>query len=117
MKPFVIVESPFAGEVEKNIEYARQCLRDSILRGEVPFASHLLYTQEGVLDDTDPHERELGINLGLEMGRIATLTAVYIDRGISGGMNYGIQRAQDEGREVEFRSLYDNSPQAHSENS
>lgn len=44
-KPFVIIESPFAGEVEENIKYARQCLRDSILRGEVPFVSHLLYTQ------------------------------------------------------------------------
>lgn len=64
-KPFVIIESPFAGEVEENIKCARQCLRDSILRGEVPFASHLLYTQEGVLDDDDPYERELGINLGL----------------------------------------------------
>ncbi len=117
MKPFVIIESPFAGEVEKNIEYARQCLRDSILRGEVPFASHLLYTQEGVLDDTDPHERELGINLGLETSRIATLTAVYTDRGISSGMRYGIQRAKDDGREVEFRSLYDNSSQTNSGNS
>lgn len=104
-KPFVIIESPFAGEVEENVKYARQCLRDSILRGEVPFASHLLYTQEGVLDDDDPYERELGISLGLEIGRVAALTAVYIDRGISGGMRYGIERAEVEGRPIEFRSI------------
>ena len=104
-KPFVIIESPFAGEVEENIKYARQCLRDSILRGEVPFASHLLYTQEGVLDDDDPYERELGINLGLDMGRIAALTAVYTDRGISRGMEYGIERAKNENRTIEYRTI------------
>lgn len=104
-KPFVIIESPYAGEVEENIKYARECLRDSILRGEIPFASHLLYTQEGVLDDSDPAERELGIELGLAMGRVASLTAVYTDRGISRGMHYGIERADREGRHIEFRQI------------
>lgn len=102
---FVIIESPYAGDVEKNIEYGRMCLRDSILRGEVPFASHLLYTQEGVLDDNDPIERDLGIELGLQVGRIATSTVVYTDRGISKGMEYGIARAKEEGREVEYRGI------------
>lgn len=46
----VILESPFAGHVESNIEYARACIRDSLLRGEAPLASHLLYTQPGILD-------------------------------------------------------------------
>ena len=32
----VVVESPFAGDVEKNIEYARMCLRDCFLRGAAP---------------------------------------------------------------------------------
>ena len=48
----VIIESPFAGDTETNIKYARECLRDSIFRGEAPLASHVLYTQDGVLDDT-----------------------------------------------------------------
>ena len=104
-KPFVIIESPFAGEVDENIKYARECVRDSILRGEVPFASHLLYTQEGILDDDIPHERDLGIDLGLQMGRIAAITAVYTDRGISRGMEYGIQRAEADGRPVEYRTI------------
>ena len=38
----VIVESPYAGDVEANEEYARQCVRDSLMRGEAPIASHLL---------------------------------------------------------------------------
>lgn len=106
-KEFVIIESPYAGDVEENVKYGRSCLRDSIMRGEVPFASHLLYTQEGVLDDNDAHERDLGIELGLSLGQVATKTAVYIDRGISSGMEYGIKRAVLENRDVEFRSIND----------
>lgn len=54
----VIIESPFAGDVEKNTRYARACVRDSLLRGEAPIASHLLYTQGGILNDDVPAERQ-----------------------------------------------------------
>lgn len=36
----VIIESPYHGNVERNLRYLRACLRDSLLRGEAPFASH-----------------------------------------------------------------------------
>ena len=36
----VLVESPFAGDVEKNLAFARACLHDCFIRGEAPFASH-----------------------------------------------------------------------------
>jgi hypothetical protein len=101
----VILESPFAGNVKLNIAYARACLRDSLLRGEAPIASHLLYTQPGVLDDNDPDERALGINAGLAWGCEAKRTVVYTDLGISRGMRYGIERANKEGRPVEDRTL------------
>jgi len=105
---FVIIESPFKGEtpVEEtdNIAYAREAMRDSLYRGEAPFASHLLYPQ--ALDDGDERERSMGIEAGLSIGKFATRTAVYTDRGISSGMQYGIERAELEGREVEYRSLY-----------
>jgi hypothetical protein len=101
----VILESPFAGGVDRNVAYARLCLRDCLLRGESPIASHLLYTQPGVLDDNIPEERQLGINAGLEWGRVAEKSVIYTDLGISGGMKYGITRAEKEGRPVEFRNL------------
>ena len=47
----VIVESPYAGDIEANVAYARACLGDCLSRGEAPFACHLLYTQPGVLRD------------------------------------------------------------------
>jgi len=101
----VIIESPFAGDVEKNIEYARACVRDSLYRGEAPMASHLLYTQPGILRDSHPEERQLGIDAGLAWGTVAEATVVYIDRGISAGMQQGIYRAEKDGRSVEYRRL------------
>lgn len=99
----VLIESPYAGDVEANVAYARQCLLDSLKRGEAPYASHLMYTQ--VLDDGDQLQRALGIEAGLDWGSAAQLTAVYTDRGISDGMRLGIKRAEAEGRPVVFRSL------------
>ena len=101
----VIIESPFAGDVELNVRYARACLRDCLLRGEAPLASHLLYTQPGVLDDNDPWERATGIEAGLAWGRAAEATVVYTDLGISPGMQQGVSRAHGEGRLVEYRAL------------
>ena len=86
---FVIIESPFKGntpaEEAENIAYAKEVMRDSLYRGEAPFAR---------------------IEAGLLIGRSADRTVVYTDRGISPGMKQGIKRAEDEGRPVEYRSLY-----------
>lgn len=101
----VILESPYAGNVELNERYARACLRDSLRRGEAPIASHLLYTQPGVLDDQDPNERLLGIEAGLAWGKVADATVVYVDLGVSRGMEYGIEHARRCGRPVERRAL------------
>jgi hypothetical protein len=101
----VIIESPYAGDVAANEQYARQALADSLSRGEAPLASHLLYTQPSVLRDDEPAERALGIEAGLAWGRVAELTAVYADRGWSMGMRLGVERAQREGRPVEVRHI------------
>ena len=105
MPRLVVLETPFRGDVEKNIEYARKCMRDCFMRGEFPFASHLLYTQEGILDDGAPEERALGIEAGLAWVKVAEATIVYTDLGISEGMKKGIERAKKESRPVEYRTL------------
>jgi hypothetical protein len=101
----VLVESPYAGDVEKNLRYLRAALHDCFLRGEFPWASHAVYTQPGVLDDTVPAERELGIEAGLAWGRCADKTVVYTDLGITAGMQRGMDRALAQGRPIERRSL------------
>lgn len=101
----VIIESPYAGDIERNEAYARAAMADCFSRGEAPFASHLLYTQPGVLRDDDPEERKLGIEAGLAWGEKAEATVVYEDLGITAGMETGIVDAKNEGRSVELRTL------------
>lgn len=105
----VILESPYRGasvvELRRNIEYAKRAMRDSILRGESPFASHLLLAAHDILADADPYERALGISLGLAWGKAAVATVAYIDYGISSGMQRGIDAAQDDGRPIVFRRI------------
>ena len=52
----VVIESPYAGDVERNLTYVRRAMRWCLDKGLDPFASHLLYTQDGVLDDDDPED-------------------------------------------------------------
>jgi hypothetical protein len=105
----VILESPYGSadpaQVEENVAYARRCVRDCLARGEAPIASHLLYTQPGVLNDSDPAERAWGIEAGLEWGGAAEASVFYIDRGLSRGMQYGVAHAVKGGRKIEFRAL------------
>lgn len=105
----VLVESPLAAPTEegraRNRAYAAAAMADCLRRGEAPLASHLLYDRPGILDDTIPAERALGIAAGLAWGARADATVVYEDRGISDGMALGIARAKEEGRRVERRAL------------
>lgn len=106
-KRFVQFESPFgapdAEGIVRNVTYALIGMRDSLQRGEAPFASHLLYTQ--MLDDELPDERTMGIVAGLRIGEHAEATVVYEDLGISRGMQMGIDHALDLGRPIEYRRL------------
>jgi hypothetical protein len=101
----IIIESPFAGNTSKNIAYAKLCMKDALKRGEAPLASHLLYTQPGLLNDNIMEERLIGINAGLEWAKKAKLTAVYTDLGISSGMRFGIDHAKVYNRRIEYRTL------------
>lgn len=104
MKPLVIIESPYAGDIEGNVDYAQRAMLDSIKRGEIPLASHLLYPQ--VLDDAEPEERALGISIGLAMYRYTPIVAFYIDRGWSNGMRNARNVAEALCLTIEERSLY-----------
>ena len=80
-------------------------MRDCLMRGESPYASHALYTQPGVLDDDIPEERRLGITAGFVWRAAAVKTVVYQDLGISQGMQWGINDAAAQDLEIEYRSL------------
>lgn len=103
----VIIESPYAGDIEANTEYARAAMRDSLERGEYPLASHLLYPQPGILDEFNPTEREWGIRAGLAWRAVAEKAVFYVDRGWSGGMLAAKEVYEREGRPFETRNLWE----------
>lgn len=61
----IYVASPYTGDVETNMEYAKEACRTVMESGNAFFAPHLLYPS--VLDDAVPAERQLGIDMGLTM--------------------------------------------------
>jgi len=111
----VILESPYAGKDPsiaiakiqrgRNIIYARLCVMDCIQRLEAPIASHLLYTQPGILRDEIEADRNRGIEAGLVWRSVAEASVVYIDLGITTGMQYGMKLADDAGIPVFKRNL------------
>lgn len=84
MNKIVVIESPFAGDVGRNLAYLRRAVLHSIGLGETPFASHGFYPL--FLDDEKPEERALGISLGYNFYSCCRLVAFYIDYDWSPGM-------------------------------
>lgn len=105
MRKIVIIESPYAGETEKHLMYVRQAMRDTFIQGDIPFASHALYTQPGVLRDDDPAERKQGIEAGFAFWDHASYVAFYYDLGWSRGMLAALERARVHRIPHVFRSL------------
>lgn len=125
----VWIESPYNSSDPTvrsiNYQYALCAMQDCLLRGEAPCASHLLYTQVPSMrcrkdssllidhvicaDDNDPLVRCVGrtaaIQAGLTIAQRFDVTVVYTDLGITEGMQLGIERAKQDGRLVEYRSL------------
>lgn len=101
----VVVESPYAGDVERNLKYARACMRDCLIRGEAPIASHLLYTQSGILDDNDPEQRKQGIEAGFAWAAHAERRMFYVDLGWSRGMKVAFDKYRAEGSKHYIRTV------------
>jgi len=102
-----VLETPFAGDVGGNLKFARECMHDMLIRGEAPYASHLLYTQPNVLDDNVPEERELGIYAGFSWKHLPEVhTVFYLDKGMSNGMQLAKDYCIENGMSFEERYLY-----------
>lgn len=105
----VVVESRFSGksfhDLVLNRKFTLACMRDCFMRGEAPYASHVIYAHTHILDDFIANERALGMLAGFLWGDFATKTVVYTDLGISEGMQMGINHAEKLGRTVEYRTL------------
>jgi len=104
----VILESPFAADtiegIEENVRYARDCIHDCLKRDEAPIASHLLFPQ--MLDDKVPAQRALGTKAGLAWVSKADAMVVYLDRGMSNGMQAAVRYGISRNVKIEYRFLH-----------
>lgn len=100
----VIIESPFAGNVERNKDYLKRCVRDSLGRGESPYASHGFFTQ--FLNDDVPIDRKLGINAGLAWADAADEVIYYMDLGMSNGMRFALRKHAQQKRKINVRTIW-----------
>lgn len=103
----VIIESPYAGAINRNTEYLWRCVKDSVQRGEFPFASHGFYP--AVLDESLANERELGIQAGYAWMECADAVIFYTDYGWSPGMRRAKKRAQKLGKFIAHRTIGKNA--------
>ena len=62
-RPLIYICSPFAGEVEQNVQRARAYSRFAVAQGVVPIAPHLLFPQ--FMDDEDAVSRAHALHMGL----------------------------------------------------
>ena len=62
-RPLVYICSPYAGNVEQNVNMARVYSRFAVKNTCIPLAPHLLYPQ--FMDDAVPAERELALFMGM----------------------------------------------------
>jgi len=110
----VIIESPCAAvsneEWIANADYLNECLRDSIARGEAPYASHGIFAFSGAFEDADPEQREACMLAGFAWQTAAEAVIVYTDRGMSAGMVRAVELAAKQGITVEQRSIHTRLP-------
>ena len=65
MPKLVYIASPYAGDIETNVNRARRYCRFAVSKNCIPFAPHLLYPQ--FMDDSDPAERGTALLFALAM--------------------------------------------------
>ena len=61
----IYICSPYAGNIEENIRFAKAACRYTVKQGFTPVAPHLFYPQ--FLNDAVPAERDAGIRMGLRL--------------------------------------------------
>lgn len=119
----VVIESPWAGlgaasattlsqlEKCKAVDYLRNCVRDSLARSEIPWASHAMLALTRALWEEDEDQRAEGIQVGKKFIKdYADKVVVYSDFGISKGMQEAIIWARMHGKKVEIRKIYSEEP-------
>ncbi len=98
---YVYICSPYRGEVDYNVAKAQFYCQFASAKGVVPIAPHIYFTQ--FLDDNEPEERRLGLDMGLDMLKLCSELWVFGNK-TSEGMQGEIDAANQLGIQVFFYS-------------
>lgn len=116
----VSVESPYSTSnghtLRTNIAYATACVKDAALRGESPFASHLLLTRTLMSDgSSDFISDEVAELWGASRDVCIALThasrlrcdaiVLYTDIGLSSGMKAAVEAVDTFNKESKYRKI------------
>lgn len=98
-RPIVYICSPYAGDIDANVNAARRYSRFAVEQGYIPIAPHLLFPQ--FLDDGNPKERRLGLFFGSAL--MSKCAEVWVFGSvISAGMEAEIKRAGWKGYRLRY---------------
>ena len=115
-KRFIYICSPCRGDMERNITKAQGYCREAVelFPDVVPIAPHVYCTQ--FMDDTNPKERVLGMELGIALLDICSEIWVYGIDNPSEGMKAEIEYAKEHGIPVrDISEIYQNKEKGESE--
>jgi hypothetical protein len=98
-RPLIYICSPFAGDIQRNIENARRYCSFAVGRKTLPIAPHILFPQ--FLNDNDPEERKLGLRFGIILLDRCEAVWVFGSR-ISEGMAAEIKHSKRKGIPVKY---------------
>lgn len=98
-RPLVYICSPFAGDVENNINMARIYSRFAVRQACIPLAPHLLFPQ--FMDDSIPAERNISLFMGMVLLRKCDEIWVF-GRTVSAGMAVEIEKAEKKNMPIRY---------------
>lgn len=110
----VFLESPYSGDIDRNLRYVRFCKYDAWARGEFAYASHDDMTQHPAktdffVSDYDDKwtvfSRDGAIAGANSMRKICAKTVFYTDLGVSNGMKKAIEYCKDNELPYEERKI------------
>lgn len=114
LRPLVFVESPYSGDIDRNVRYLLLCTYDCWVRDEFPTHSHGCMTQHPAkrdffVSDYDPawdvYTREAAIDGAHALRRACSKTIFYTDLGWSSGMKDGLKYCKENQIPYEIRTL------------
>ena len=98
-RPIVYICSPYAGDMDGNMEKARRYCKFAVRSGAIPLAPHLLFPQ--FMDDTNPGERALAMFMNMVLlGKCDQLWV--FGKNISEGMAAEIGKAEKRGMAIRY---------------